>query len=426
MRLQAASPHITVRALSNAEGYRLELTGPGDPEPLVMDTAEPTVLRRHHAAFSTALEQAKKAWQSPGTLDPREAGNALAELADAGRILLLNALRRPYDSVPELARKVARWCPARGEDAAVIPVVHIAPGYAQYLPWEALPLFDPYWEGPVEDVAGLCEAARVFPGLCTVVERGMEAGATQDPCLATTDGRLPLRFLWHAGYPGARAELGFFRSRPSIRLEGPSPVAGEPLPEPATLAQHMADPGLGLDGRRADRPHQVLHMSCHCVARPGGFPGDEANFAFHLASESGEDVEIPVPKILARLMRGWRAAPADGAAKPLVFLNACATAVYDPWSLESVVAPFHKNQNRGVIATAANLPDRLADTFSRRFYQALLTGGTAGEALHTAKWDLLQSRHNPLGLLYSLHGSSTLRVAPLPRAATAAVSAPSP
>ncbi|WP_329220520.1 CHAT domain-containing protein [Streptomyces sp. NBC_01485] len=415
MRQQSASPNITVRAVSGAEGYRLELKGAGDPKPLHLPIHEPQVLRSNHARFNSALERAKTVWRSDGALSAQRAGAALLELADAGRTLLTRALVWPTESLPELHDGMRRWCPSLRLENGRIPLLYIEPGAAQFLPWEVLPLFDLNWDGSTPDLNSLREAALAFPGFGAVVERGLVSATTaQSPCLTTENGRLPIRFLWDAKYPGAQGELGFFRSRPVIRLEGPSPADGDPLPGPETMARHIADPGLGLDGRAVEHPYQILHMSCHCVARPGDGRGDPGDFSFHLATEEGESVEIPVEKILGKLALHWTDRARRTADKPFVFLNACATSVYDPWSLASVLEPFHKNQNRGVITTAANLPDRLADGFSRRFYHALLTGATAGEALHAAKWHLLDTMRDPTGLLYCLHGVSSLQVAPLP------------
>nr|WP_272925728.1 CHAT domain-containing protein [Streptomyces sp. SID3212] len=237
------------------------------------------------------------------------------------------------------------------------------------------------------------------------------AGAAA-PGLRTSGGRLPLRFLWHAEYPGARGELGFFRSRDGIRLDGPYPGDEVPYPGTVSFAEQLADPTLGTDGLRARHVHQVLHMSCHTTVATRD-SGAEDPLVFHLASENGETSDVSVEKVLGGLFPAWDRAP-GGAGMPLVFLNACSTAVQDPFSLGSLLEPFDYNRNPGVIGTVARLPDRLAEAFSRRFYETLLAGHTTGEALHAAKWDLLHARRNPLGLLYVLYGDSTLRVHPLP------------
>lgn len=81
---------------------------------------------------------------------------------------------------------------------------------------------------------------------------------------------------------------------------------------------------------------------------------------------------------------------------------------------EVLLRPFQENRNRGIIGTAANVPDRIAAEVGRWFYTGLLAGATVGEALHGAKWRLLRDRGNPLGLLYCLHACAQMRIAPLP------------
>ncbi|MEU0007175.1 CHAT domain-containing protein [Streptomyces sp. NPDC006314] len=415
MKRQSSAPNVTIRALSGADGYRLELKGAGDPEPLPLPIHDPSILRMLRARFGNDLERAKNAWQRAGTLPLQQAGPALAHLAKSGKLLLSRALIRAQESVWELDRAMRRWCPSLHQASGRIPVLHVEPGVAQFLPWELIPLFGLFRDDRAENMDGLKQAAGSFPGFSAVVERALvDETSAQSRWLSTQDDRLTLRFLWHADYPGASGELAFFRTRNSIRLEGPCPTPGDPLPGPDTIARYLADPGLGLDGSRVEHPHQIMHFSCHCVARAGDFGADEGEFALHLASEDGDSVEIPVEDILGKLILEWKERRHRPLEKPLVFLNACSTGVYDPWTLASVIEPFHKNENRGVIATAAHLPDRHAHAFSRRFYFELLNGRTVGEALYEAKWDLLNARKNPMGLLYSLYGMSALQVAPLP------------
>ncbi|CAL9667255.1 hypothetical protein SUDANB176_07287 [Streptomyces sp. enrichment culture] len=415
MRRQSAAPDVTIRALSGADGYRLEMRGAADPEPLPLPIHDPPVLRMRHARFGSALERARTAWQRPGTLPLQQAGKALADLTEAGRLLV-----RAQDSLGELDRAMSRWCPSLRQASGHIPVLHVEPGVAQFLPWEVIPLFDLFRDGWVENVDGLERAASSFPGFGAVVGRALvDETSACSPWLSTQNGQLTLRFLWYAAYPGASGELAFFRNRDSIRLEGPCPAPGDPLPGPDTIARYLADPGRALDGSRAEHPHQVMHLSCHCEVRVDDSTTDEGHFALRLATGDGDSVEIPVEEILGKLILKWKDPRRPAPDKSLVFLNACATGVHDPWTLASVLEPFHKNENRGVIATAANLPDRHAHAFSRRFYFELLNGRTVGEALYEAKWDLLTSRKNPMGLLYSLYGMSALQIAPLPSRAHA-------
>ena len=68
--------------------------------------------------------------------------------------------------------------------------------------------------------------------------------------------------------------------------------------------------------------------------------------------------------------------------------------------------------SRGVIGTAARVPDYFAAEFSERFYRYLLSGELLGHAMHKTKWDLLTmpDQNNPLGLLYLLYADPNIRV----------------
>ncbi|MDX3611293.1 CHAT domain-containing protein [Streptomyces europaeiscabiei] len=411
---QAPAPNVTIAAYGDRHGHRLALIGADDVDPLILEVREEGVLRQHGARFAQTVARVLALWQRGGRIPLADTARSLQELAAAGRILLTRSLRNAREVYDELGTRMDGWCPLWRDGEATVPVLHVQHGAPQWLPWELLPLFDLTWSGGIEDDSQLWRAARAFPGLSAVVERGMEQSAGHALGLRAPDGRLPLRYLWHALYPGARGELGFFRSRPGIRLDGPHPGGEDRYPGAVSFAEQLVDPGLGIDGQRLPHPHQVLHMSCHTTVAVGDDKSDDP-LVFHLASESGQAVDVSVERVLAELMPAWARTPRHGKpGMPLVFLNACSTAARDPLSLGSLLEPFEYNRNPGVIGTVAKLPDRLAEAFSRRFYEALLVGHTAGESLHTAKWDLLHTRRNPVGLLYALHGDSTLQMYPLP------------
>ncbi|MFJ5556574.1 CHAT domain-containing protein [Streptomyces sp. NPDC093250] len=415
MRRQAGSPNVTIAAHGDRGGHRFLLTGPDESEePLILEVADGDVLRHCTAGFARSVQRTRAFWLRPSRIPLQDAGTSLRQLAATGRVLLTSVLRNAREIHDELGVRMRRWCPTWEDEDGAVPVLHVQAGTPQWLPWELLPLFDLHWDDSVGDHTELWRAARIFPGLSTVTERAMERPG-QAVGLRVSGGRLPLRYLWHAGYPGAQGELGFFRSRPAIALEGPYPGDGGPYPGMHSFARHLADPGLGPDGRRMNHPHQVLHMSCHTTVT--GDDSEAANrLVFHLSStaQSEKVVDVEVHKVLSDLIPAWAAAPRTVGGLPLVFLNACSTALHDPLTLRSLMEPFVKNRNPSVIGTVAHLPDRIAEYFSRRFYEALLGGRTVGESLHTAKWDLLQTRRNPVGLLYALYGVSTLQVTPVP------------
>jgi hypothetical protein len=221
--------------------------------------------------------------------------------------------------------------------------------------------------------------------------------------------RLTLRMAYNATYPGVQDELGFFRARESqIRLRGPYPASVADRRAPS-LAQQLIDPTIDLDGTPSDVPDQIVHIACHCEASHD----EPAQSRYVLADEKREELPVMRDALGEEVMR----CPPGGegeSPKPLVFLNACGTAPMDPASAASLTRPFHVNENRGIVGTATNIPDRVAAEMSRWFYTELLQGATVADALHTAKWRLLREHGNPLGMLYSIHAYAGIHVAPVP------------
>jgi hypothetical protein len=65
---------------------------------------------------------------------------------------------------------------------------------------------------------------------------------------------------------------------------------------------------------------------------------------------------------------------------------------------------------RGVLGTMCDISDIVAGHFATVFYEAFLSGMTVGEAMHEARWHLMDRHRNPLGLFYTFHGNPDLRV----------------
>jgi CHAT domain-containing protein len=183
-----------------------------------------------------------------------------------------------------------------------------------------------------------------------------------------------------------------------------------------SLARQLCYPKTGLDGKQRTFADEIVHISCHCEAEPGS---DSDDFALWLACDChDEQMRIRLADLAEEMMLLWmsspRSSPDDEENMPLVFLNACGTSALDPASGASFVRPFYVNNNRSVVAVSANVGDRMAAEVSRCFYTELFRGATVGEAVHEARWRLLQDRGNPLGLLYSVHNFAELRVLPKP------------
>lgn len=95
---------------------------------------------------------------------------------------------------------------------------------------------------------------------------------------------------------------------------------------------------------------------------------------------------------------------------PLVFLNGCGTIAFSPQAVSPFVNKFLDDFGAAaMLGTEARVFEELAGDVALEFFRVFLTGQGAGAALLRARRVLL-SRHNPLGLIYTLFGSSSLRL----------------
>jgi hypothetical protein len=403
-------PDLTVE--TRDDGRTLRLSSARLDEPCDIRLARPEVIRHLYAELGENLASAIAPVRDRRRVEAEEAGHALDMIAEAGLRFLMYALADPHGHLDDLVGALWVACPTWRNRQARTPLIHVVSDPDQYFPWELLPLFDPFGPAPARDQVELERSASRFPGFAAVVERRNPYRPMSTDSL---DGwhRLPIRVVYDATFPGAQDEVAFFRARGDVfELRGPYP---RDVTDPAapSLAQQLSDPSLSLDGAVDDHPDQVVHFACHCE----GGHHDAKTFAYRLADEQQRSMVILLDDLLLDLFRhgGRRGRAGRRAAKPLAFLNACGTATMDPASASTLLKPFHDNDNRGIIGTAANVPDRIAAVLSKYFYTCLmLERATVGEALHEAKWRLLQDRGSPLGLLYSMHAFSGLRIAPIP------------
>lgn len=406
-----------VRAYTrNVDGVLwLDLLAPAARATLTVRLAPVSDVRQHCAALGAGLARIVEERRRATVLSAGTAGEVLAQLAALGRTFLFNVLPDIAEDSGRLVRFLRGACPTWRSRPAPTPLLHVIAEPGHFFPWELLPLFDPAPSAVVRDQPQLEQAALAFPGFAAIVERQDKDRPRPNLDLRGWD-RLAVRMVYHAGFPGARQELGFFRGKGShVRLEGPYPADLEKQDAP-TLAAQLCDPRLGVDGGQSVPADQVLHFACHCTARDD----DPDGRGYLLADDQERELLIRLDELESDLvaeysMESFAPAPTERRSdKPLVFLNACGTAVMHPASAVSLLLPFQRNRNRGVIGTAANIPDRVAAEISKWFYTGLLTGSTVGQALHDAKWRLLEDRGSLLGLLYSLHGPAGMRIAPVP------------
>ena len=152
-----------------------------------------------------------------------------------------------------------------------------------------------------------------------------------------------------------------------------------------------------------DGAEQVHHFACHCqtgAGQPGGWE-------IQLAPPPGStDLLLRFDELL--LERNRRVTTKGN--RPLVFMNACGSAMVDPFSIISLPRLFLDNRNCTFIGTETRIPPKIAAFISKRFYDHLIPaedariGLSAARALHAAKWELLIRHGNPCGVLYTLYG----------------------
>ena len=96
---------------------------------------------------------------------------------------------------------------------------------------------------------------------------------------------------------------------------------------------------------------------------------------------------------------------------PLVFMNGCGTVGFSPSAPSEFVTKFiHGRLASAVIGTEVTVWEVLAAEAGRDFLREFLNNQSAGEALLRVR-RLLLAKYNPLGLVYTLYGSASLRLA---------------
>jgi hypothetical protein len=337
------------------------------------------------------------------------------------------------------------------------PIVEVdTPGL--FFPLETLPLLGLKWP-PADTLtkAELFSRARAFVGMSAVVRRipRVKEGLDQDPVL-TSVPLLPVKLFYHADLAGASEEARFFqRLRDKIALDGPWPLdqPKRSLAERATrtwrvikqgigvttdgpecaagieaelrqkkfadeITRYLINPDISFAGNERRPPDQIHHFSCHCRKAEAG------DYALALKGDNGFENEIRIGDIQTSLVRLLDPLSAGiPCARPLVFLNACASGITEANDFASFEGLFATTKHRGLIATQTAVPDRFASRFAELFYNALLDRKTVGQALHIARWDMFHLYLNPLGLLYNVYGNSEMKISDpdggVPRAAQA-------
>ena len=355
-----------------------------------------------------ALDDVKRLFVSMKDYDWKKISEGFEILRQRGALIALQLFNHKMADVSELFKRVhPLWEAYRGE-----PLLMEVDGPLQdFLPFEFLPLFSTM-ALEVRDLDSLTAMARRFVGFSFFVRRHFtkeEIPRRHKDRVLENDPKLPVKFFYHAGLNGALTEVEFFRAYSQfVDFRGPWPT--EELEESAlrnNVAGHVVDPCRPLQGDERQSPDQVQHFACHCDTGVG----NAENGSFKLSHDGKVLRRVTLKDLQLSLIEYMGGRAGARPVMPLIFVNACASAVEDAGQMASFHRFFlEQNQNRGFIGTEIRVPDSIASTFSKYFYSQLLDGIPLGTAIHMTRWKLLELYRNPLGLLYTVHADPEIHV----------------
>lgn len=349
--------------------------------------------------------------------DMRRAAEALKVLLKRGRLIgnYLLSVGRGNDQRERVKDFFLRCCPnwLTVDPLRTIlapPLLEVESHEDHIVPLELVPFFDFSEPEPSQwqTWEGLEAIMRRLPVFSMVIKR-RSPSLKPVTCLRLKNGpSLRLKLFHHAGLAYGSSEAEFFQENtPIIEIEGPWPSTSlHPSKFIEQFVRHVTSSSRTFDELTCERIDQVHHFACHAEfdrALP-----DKSSLI--LAHASGEDKSISLNDLLGGMMTLQSEMLDDSVEMPFVFLNACEGAVMYAGSASFAKFFLKKNGNRGFLSTECKIPNRVAALFASLFYKFLLSGYSVGHALYLAKWQLFKDHHTPLGALYTLYGSTDLRV----------------
>ena len=265
-------------------------------------------------------------------------------------------------------------------------------------PFELIP-----WHRVNDDVTDPVVHARALLGMSAIVRRRLLNVSEWNNGSAKISNvpDLPVTVFQHKDFAGAGSEAEYLeRVGGIVKVYGPLPKA--PGFAKLALVQHLLDSRTDLDNSGHTSPASILHLACHCCTT-------STNSDDHEIDVGGADgiAKLGELKMFASKPQAWNA-PLP---RPLVFLNACASAVPQPASRVSFHDFFLAQHTLGIVGTLCDISDDVAGHFAAVFYESLLKGRSIGAAMYDARWHLMEVHGNPLGLLYTFYGNPDLKVA---------------
>lgn len=282
-----------------------------------------------------------------------------------------------------------------------------------FVPIEFLPVF---WAAPprsISDTYSLERACRGFLGFSAVVSRELLVSKPPYNPWLQNPQRLPIKFFGNKAVAGAVREYTFFeKNQAHIEIDGPWQYGDRGESTDAFVRNTTSNLWCHTcycDGTSRQPPDQIVHFSCHC-ATSADDPHDHL-FELTCGAERFHKVKIGDLENRPTEIEEKDANPESGPPRPLVFFNACGSSANDPAGVTSLPKLFlDRFRNRGFIGTETEIPDAVAEAFSRQFYAALLDKLPLGLAIHRAKRAILVRYRNPMGILYTMYADPDLEV----------------
>lgn len=443
-----AAPYLKFVIKKVNSDIRLKVTGPDN---VVRGTfyGKEAVLRERNRAMRDDLVRLKSTYPQSGTYNVTQAIIALGELIQAGGVYLSEIFKR---DATYIMRLLDQCLGAASEEYPARLDMVCSEEHAVMLGLIPAKLYKPV---AIKDLDALRTQASMLPLFSAVLRqirfpqdpspRDPQDPSPQDPEVLPDAGlipqdhrlvaspRIPLLFLWDEDAPGSRDEKDLLQrpttlfnsqaTEPLFQFDEFQPIPNENMPLAGVavddaeyrLAQLLASPStLSRNGHGAQLPFQLVHLTAHsAVGQPG-------NRAFS---------EIVLSRV--RYQRRWgvlRALPAErfsitnGLLKaawdcrrldlgPMAILSSCESGALATEGALSIAGALLQFGYRAVLGTETRIGGKVSTEFFKAFYQQLLNGAAAGEAVRRARWHLLLGKdHNPLGCLFVLHGDPELKV----------------
>ena len=428
---QPSGARIAITISVDNAGSRIILQPVGVSEPIVF---EGDLGRQQLAELTSSLRadliRLREGLDAAGGLKQteRSAWRALQILYERGWRILRALLGDDVGAVHEVV-SICRgawpgWAkPGWADSALAPPLITVSTEIRDGIPVEILPLFDcsplkrpeSFDEVNLDSLGGI--ACR-FVGFSSIVQRlplrpRRRSPRAQPGSIRRLENhpRLPISTFRYNGLPGlTRTDEFFAKSAASINALTPSwPDTACPSQTDAValnLANHIWKPS-------GEQIAQLHYFYCHCeTERP---PAENHALRFHTGSLLRGERRVTLGDLSSALahLRLASEEVGDTLDRPLVFLNACASAAIDPSGIGSFPEIFSDDRFLGFIGTETTMPDPFASAFAEAFLTRFLMQPQPeplGRALHRTRWDMLRNYKNPLGILYSAYADPDLQV----------------